>query len=203
MPDGTAFSQMACIPIAGLTALQALVTHGKLQKGESVLINGASGGVGHLTLQIAKTYGANVTAVCSSRNVDFVKALGAGQVIAYDKENIHNHDKKYDLIIDTHGNLFYNDYQRMGHRGVMVGFTTLGHMMSMLMKRAIGKFPLAMFTAEANTRDLDTLASLVKTGAINVHIEKTYPYKDIPEAIRYIEAMRTRGKVAMLWETAI
>jgi NADPH:quinone reductase-like Zn-dependent oxidoreductase len=199
MPDGTEFSEMACTPLAGLTALQALVTHGKIKKGESVLVNGASGGVGHLALQIAKTYGANVTAVCSSRNVDFVKALGADQVIAYDKENIHNHDKKYDLIIDAHGNLFYSDYQRMGQRGVIVGFTTLGHMMSLLLKKVLGKFPLGQFTAEANTRDLDTLATLVKTAAIKVHIDKTYSHKEIPEAIRYIEAMRTRGKVAMVW----
>src|SRR5690606_37027552 len=194
MPEGTNFPEMACMPIAGLTALQALVKHGKLQKGESVLVNGASGGVGHLAVQIAKAYGAHVTAVCSDKNVDFVKTLGAEQAIAYDKENIHTHDKKYDLIIDTHGNLFYNDYQRLGQRGVMVGFTTMKHMISLLLKKAFGKFPLAQFTAEANTNDLETLASLVKSGAVQVYIEKTYSYKETPTAISYIEAMHTRGK---------
>jgi NADPH:quinone reductase-like Zn-dependent oxidoreductase len=82
----------------------------------------------------------------------------------------------------------------------MVGFTSLGHMMSLLLKRATSKFPLQQFTAEANTKDLETLASLIQNGKVKVHIEKTYSYKDIPEAIGYIEAMRTRGKVAMVWE---
>ena len=91
MPEGTKFSEMACLPIAGLTALQALVTHGQIKKGETVLINGSSGGVGHFAVQIAKAYGATVTAVCSSKNVEFVKSLGADSVIAYDKENIHLH----------------------------------------------------------------------------------------------------------------
>ena len=121
-------------------------------------------------------------------------------MIAYDKENIHHHHGKYDLIIDTHGNLFHSDYKRMGQRGVMVGFTTLGHMISLLLKRAISKFPLNQFTAEANTKDLETLASLIQNGKIKTHIEKTYSYKQIPEAIGYIEAMRTRGKVAMVWQ---
>ncbi|WPP49730.1 NAD(P)-dependent alcohol dehydrogenase [Catalinimonas niigatensis] len=200
MLEGTGFAEMACVPIAGLTALQALINHGKLKEGESVFINGSSGGVGHFTVQIAKAYGAKVTAVCSSKNIDFVKTLGADQVIAYDKENIHDHHGKYDLIIDTHGNLFYSDYKRMGRRGVTVGFTTLGHMISLLLKRAISKFPLNQFTAEANTKDLETLASLIQKGKITIHIEKTYPYQQIPEAIGYIEAMRTRGKVAMVWE---
>ncbi len=200
MPEGTGFPEMASVPIAGVTALQALITYGQLKEKESVLINGSSGGVGHFAVQIAKAYGAKVTAVCSSKNIDFVKSLGADQVIAYDKENIHQHDGKYDLIIDTNGNLTHKDYKRMGQRGVMVGFTTMGHMFSLLLNRAFSKFPIAQFTAEANTKDLETLASLVQNGKIKVHIEKTYSYKEIPEAINYIEAMRTKGKVAMVWE---
>lgn len=200
MPDETAFADMASVPVAGLTALQAVVTHGKLKSGESVLINGSSGGVGHFTVQVAKAYGAKVTAVCSGRNADFVKSLGADTVIAYDKVNIHHHEGKYDLIIDTHGNLFHADYRRMGERGVIVGFTTMGHMVSLLLKSAISKFPLTQFTAESNPQDLETLASLIKSGKIKPHIEKTYDYKDIPEAIGYIEAMHTRGKVVMVWE---
>lgn len=202
MPQGTAFPEMASLPIAGLTAWQALITHGQLKKGESVLINGSSGGVGHLAVQIAKAYGAKVTAVCSSKNSDFVKSLGADFVVVYDRENIHQHHKKYNLIVDTHGNLVYKDYKRMGDRGVMVGFTTIGHMVSLLAKRAFSSYPLAQFTAEANTSDLDTLASLIKTGAIKVHMEKTYSHTEIPQAIRYIEAMRTKGKVVMVWESS-
>ncbi|MBD3630813.1 NAD(P)-dependent alcohol dehydrogenase [Cyclobacterium sp.] len=200
MPAGAGFAEMACVPIAGLTALQALLTHGKIKKGESVLINGASGGVGHFTVQIAKAYGARVTAVCSNRNLDFVKAMGADHLIPYDKENIHQHSAKYDLIIDNHGNLTHQDFQRMGHRGVIVGFTTLGHMIGLLSKNAISKFPLAQFTAEANTKDLEVLATLIETGKIKVHIDKTFAHKQLPEAISFIEAMRTRGKVAVVWD---
>jgi NADPH:quinone reductase-like Zn-dependent oxidoreductase len=193
MPQGVAFPIMASVPIAGLTALQALTTHGHLKEGERVLINGASGGVGHFAVQLAKAYGAQVTAVCSSRNRDFVKRLGADHVIAYDKENIHQHTGKYDLLIDTHGNLSLKDYQRMGKRGVVVGFTTMGHMISLLAQKALSSFPLVQFTAQANTKDLEILAELIENGKIKVHIEKTYSYREIPEAISYIEAMHTKG----------
>jgi len=199
MPKGTDFPEMACVPIAGLTALQALITHGQLKEGESVFINGSSGGVGHFAVQIAKAYGAKVIAVCSSKSIDFVKALGADQVIAYDKENIHQHDGKYNLIVDTHGNLAHKDYKRLGQRGVTVGFTTMKHMILLLFKTALSKFNLIQFTAKANTEDLEILASLIRNGKIKVHIEKTYLYKKIPEAISYIEDMRTKGKVAMVW----
>ncbi|MCW5911433.1 MAG: NAD(P)-dependent alcohol dehydrogenase [Cyclobacteriaceae bacterium] len=199
MPEGIDFPTMASVPVAGLTALQALITHGQLKAGESVLINGSSGGVGHFAVQIAKAYGARVTAVCSGRNIEFVKALGADHVIAYDRENIRQHNGNYDLVIDTNGNLSHKDFTRMGQRGVLVGFTTVSRMIPVLLKSAFSKFPLVQFTAKANTKDLETLASLVKEGKINVHIEKTYSYKEIPQAISYIEAMRTRGKVAMTW----
>lgn len=200
MPEGISFAEMAAVPIAGLTALQALITHGKLQQGESVLINGSSGGVGHFAVQIAKAYGAKVTAVCSSKNENFVRGLGADHVIAYDKEDISLHSGKYNLIVDTNGNLSFEDFKRMGHRCVMVGFIGMGHMMSVVLKAKLSKYPFADFTAKANTKDLETLASLIQNRKIKVHIDKTYSYKQIPEAIGYIEAMRTKGKVVMVWE---
>ncbi|MDO1446427.1 NAD(P)-dependent alcohol dehydrogenase [Rhodocytophaga aerolata] len=200
MPEGVAFPIMASVPIAGLTALQAVTTHGQVKEGESVLINGSSGGVGHFAVQLAKVYGTKVTAVCSSKNREFVKALGADHVIAYDQEDIHQHTGNYDLVIDTHGNLSFGDYQRMGKRGVMVGFTTMGHMSSVLLQKAVSRFPLIQFTAQANTKDLETLAIYIQQGKIKVHLEKTYSYKEIPQAIRHIEAMHTRGKVAMVWK---
>ncbi len=199
MPLGSNFAEMASVPTAGLTAFQALITHGKLIKGESVLINGASGGVGHFAVQIAKAYGATVTGVSSSRNVDFVKSLGADKVIAYDKENIHQHNEKYDLVIDANGNLFHDDYKRMAKRGATIGFTTMIHMITLLLQKAISKLPLVQFTAEANTKDLNTLATLIEEGKIKPQIERSYSYKQIPQAISYIEAMRTRGKVVMIW----
>ncbi|WP_040302966.1 NAD(P)-dependent alcohol dehydrogenase [Algoriphagus machipongonensis] len=200
MPKDSSEIEMAAVPIAGLTALQAIITHGKLESGENVLINGSSGGVGHFAVQIAKAYGAHVTGVCSSRNVDFVKSLGADQVIAYDQESIHEHNGNYDLVLDTHGNLNFADYKRMGKRGVLIGFTGMGQMMGVLLKKFLKNFPIALFTASANTDDLETLARLIHEGKVKPHIEKTYPFTQFPEAIAYIENMRTRGKVTVTWE---
>lgn len=200
MPESATYHEMACVPVAGLTALQALLTHGQLKGGESVLINGSSGGVGHFAVQIAKAYGVNVTAICSSRNTDFVKSIGADKVIAYDKECVHQLKGKYDLVLDTNGNLNFSDYQRMGKRGVMVGFISMRHMIVVLIKSGFSKFSLIQFTAEANNKDLSTLATLIEDGKVKPHIEKTYPHSKIPSAIEYIENMRTRGKVSISWE---
>ena len=104
------------------------------------------------------------------------------------------------MVIDTNGNLNFDDYKRMGKRGVMIGFTGLGHMAGVLIKKMLGNFQLIQFTAEVNKTDLETLAGLIEQKQIKVHIEKTFSYKEIPEAIAYIESMRTRGKVAMSWE---
>jgi NADPH:quinone reductase-like Zn-dependent oxidoreductase len=200
MPEHGDFAEMAAVPVAGITALQALVTHGQLKAGESVLINGSSGGVGHFAVQIAKAYGAWVTAVCSTSSAAFVKSLGADEVIPYDQQNLHEHAGQYDLIVDTHGNLTLQDFKRMGKRGVLVGFTSMGHMVGLLFKNVFQRFPLKQFTAAANTKDLETLADLIAQGKIKVHLEKTFAHHQIPEAIGYIEAMRTKGKVAMVWE---
>lgn len=200
IPDKISFLEMASLPVAGLTALQSVITHGNVQKNEKILINGSSGGVGHLTVQVAKICGAHVTAVCSSRNVDFVKDLGADQVIAYDKINIHEHPDKYDLVIDTHGNLTFADFKRMGNRGVLVGFTTLGNMMQVTLAKTFRNFPLKIFTATCNTKDLQQLSEWVESKKLKVSIEKKYPYNELPSAISYIEAMHTRGKVVVFWD---
>ena len=110
MPDAAAFADMAGLPIAGLTALQGVLEHGKLKKGESVLINGASGGVGHLAVQMAHAHGGSVTGVCSAKNAIFVESLGAERVIAYDQEHIHTHNGRYDLVIDIHAILSFKDF---------------------------------------------------------------------------------------------
>lgn len=200
MPDNASFLEMAALPIAAITAWQGLVTHGKIQPGESVLVNGASGGVGHFAVQLAKAMGAKVTGVCSARNADFVRSLGADEVIAYDQENIHLHQGRYDLVMDTNGNLDHSDYQRMGKRGVSIGFTSMGHMIKVQLSKLFNKFPLVQFTASGNADDYATLARLVSEGKLRPHLEKSYPYTELPEAIRYIEAMRTRGKVVIDWE---
>ncbi len=197
IPEGLSFEEMAASPIAGLTALQALITHGKLKKGESVLVNGASGGVGHFAIQIAKAYGAEVIGVCSSRNVSFVDSLGADDVIAYDKDSIHKHNKKYDLVLDCHGNLTHGDHKRMGKRSVVIGFTTLTHMLGVMLTNIVKRHPIQVFTAKANTRDLNTLAELMKERKVKVQIDKQFNFEDTAKAIAYIEKMRTRGKVVM------
>lgn len=193
------FSEMAAVPIAGLTALQALVDQGQTRSGESVLINGASGGVGHFAVQIAKELGAEVIGVCSEKSADFVKSLGADHVVAYDVENIHEHEGRYDLVIDVHGNLNFKDLKRMGSRGVVIGFTGMGHMVSVLSASALSKFSLKQFTAKPNTKDLQTLAGWMKERKVRVHIDRSYTWRDISEAIAYIEKMHTRGKVVMEW----
>lgn len=200
MPEKHGFTQMACLPIAGVTALQAIVDQGKLQEGETVLINGSSGGVGHLAIQIAKAHGASVTAVCSSKNIGFVQSLGADKAIAYDEQNIHSHSGKYDVVIDNHGNLTFQDFKRMGKRGVSVGFTNIKALLSLVLSASFSKFKLAQFTAQPNTKDLEKLADLLQNGKIRPHIEKEFPYDKTPEAIAYIESMRTKGKVAVVWD---
>lgn len=201
MPADTSFLEMACTSIAGLTALQALTTHGQLKHGQSVLINGATGGVGHFAVQIARSIGANVTAVCSGRNAGFVKSLGAGTVIAYDKESIHSHQGKYDLVVDVQGNLDFNDLKRMGRRAVAGGFTTMRHMIGVLIKAGMSKFRFKQFTVDINTRDLDAIAILAGSGKIKPFIEKTYSYEQIPEAICYSESGHMRGKIGITWPT--
>ena len=198
--DGVSLRQGAALPLAGLTAWQALVDQGRLQVGQRVLINGSSGGVGHLAVQIAKELGAQVTAVCSSRNADFVRALGADEVLAYDQYPLADYTEQHDLVLDVHGNLRLQDFQRLGRRGVMVGFTSMGLMLSVVLQNLLTRYPLQVFTAAPNTKDLQRLAQLVQSEAIRVHIDKTFAAQQIPEAIAYIEAMRTRGKVAMVWE---
>jgi NADPH:quinone reductase-like Zn-dependent oxidoreductase len=196
----TSFPEMAAVPIAGISALQGLITDGKMQEGHSVLINGASGGVGHFAVQIAKAYGAKVTAVCSAEKKDFVLSLGADRVIPYDKEDIRDHGGEYDLILDLHGNLKHKDMCKMGKRAVVVGFNSTGQAFSVLLKNIVSKFPLTIFKADANTKDLETLAELIVEGKVKVHIGKKYSYQKTPEAITQVEKGGTSGKVVMEWE---
>ena len=200
MPENSSFTSMACVPIAGLTALQALITHGHLKAGESVLINGSSGGVGHFAVQIAKAHGAEVTGICSGRNQEFVESLGADRVIAYDKEDIHKLEGDYDLVLDTHGNLNFSDFRRLARRSILVGMTTFGHMISVVVASLFSRFSLKIFTAGASYEDLNQLSELIQAGKVTPSIEKIYPSNEVAAAIEYIEKMKTRGKVAISWE---
>lgn len=200
MPNGSSFEDMAALPIAGLTAYQALLEHGKLKQGESVLINGASGGVGHFAVQIAKAYGAEVAGICSSKNVEFVKSLGADDVYPYDKSDLNSLEKQFDLVIDCFGNLKHQQLQALGKRGVLVGFTKMGHMLKVLLNNAFSNFSLKQFTAEPRREELEILANLVSSKQLKPKIAKIYPAEEIPAAIAFIEQMRTPGKVVMRWK---
>lgn len=200
MPGGSSFDVMAGLPIAGLTAYQGLLEHGKLKAGEKVLINGASGGVGHFAVQIAKAQGAQVSAICSSRNKDFVLDLGADEVIPYDLIKLKDYQEQHDLLLDCYGNLTHQDFKRMSGRGVLIGFTSLGFMMKLLLSNVFSNYPLKQFTAQARSKDLQALAELVESGALKTQIHRVYPAADIPKAIAFIEQMHTPGKVVMRWE---
>ena len=196
-PKNISYEEAACLGVAGITALQGLRDHGNLNRGEKILINGAAGGVGHYCVQLAKVLGAEITGVCSTKNVEFIHSLGADHVIDYTRQDIHKHKSKYDLVVDIHGNLHYEDYVRMGGRGVMIGFVGVGHMMKLMLRRALGKMEIAQFTAETKAEDLEFLSKSYSEGMLKPNLDRTYPFEQLPEAITFIEQMHTRGKVAI------
>lgn len=205
-PATLSYEEAAAIPVAGLTALQGLRDAGKVQAGERVLINGASGGVGHFAVQIAKAYGAEVTAVCSGRNHEMVRSIGADHAIDYTTEDFTRGGQTWDLIFDLVSNHSAAAYARaLTPQGRLVfgGFSTLGHLftqtiiMSSLLSRRGGKRLGMMETAQAKREDLDTLRELADAGKLRPVIDRRYPLEETAEAIRYLETMRARGKVVV------
>jgi NADPH:quinone reductase-like Zn-dependent oxidoreductase len=199
-PANLSFAQLAAVPVAGLTALQALRDHGKIEAGQHVLINGASGGVGTYAVQIAKVLGAEVTAVCSTRNVELVKSLGADHVIDYTKEHPTQTNLPFDLIVDNVGNFSAGDYKRLlkpGGTAVVVGFTPLRRMFSVIILGRLfsdGK-KIAPMLAQPKQEDLLFLKELLEAEKIVSIIDKCYPFAETAEAIRYLETGHARGKV--------
>jgi NADPH:quinone reductase-like Zn-dependent oxidoreductase len=205
-PANVTFEQAAAVPIAGITALQGLRDEGKLQPGQKVLINGASGGVGTFAVQIAKSFGADVTGVCSTRNVEMVRSLGADRVIDYTREDFTQSGQRYDLILDNVGNHSLLELRRaLNPKGkyVMVGgpagrwidpmpraFRTL--LLSRLVTQDMG-----MMLAELNQKDLTILRDLMQAGKVTPAIDRRYTLSQVPEAIRYLEAGHARGKVVI------
>ena len=206
-PASVTFEQAASVPIAAITALQALRDKGKLQPGQKVLINGASGGVGTFAVQIAKSYGAEVTGVCSTRNVDLVRSLGADHVIDYTKEDFTNTDQLYDLIVDNVGNRSLSEVRRvLKPKGtfVLVGGGganeqgLIGPMAKPIKLMLVSPFvsqKMGMILAELNHDDLALLADLMQSGKVKPVIDRTYKLSDVPEAIKYLEQGHARGKV--------
>jgi len=203
-PKNLDYSSAAAVPMAAVTALQALRDAGKIQAGNTVLINGASGGVGTFSIQIAKMFGAEVTAVCSTDKVPIAKKLGADFVIDYVKENFSAGKKKYDLIIAANGNRTMKDYRRALNPGgtcVIVGGTLFQLVQAMLgsafaSKKAGQKIKL--ITAKARAEDLDYLGDILATGRISPVIDRIYPFDECADALRYFGLGHTHGKVVLL-----
>lgn len=206
-PRNVSFEQAAAVPIAAVTALQALRDKGKIRAGEKVLINGASGGVGTYAVQLAKAFGAEVTGVCSTKNLELVRSLGADHVIDYTHEDVTKGTEHYDLIVDTVSTHSPLDYRRvMAPKGiyVTVGSTEPGNWFGFLGKpiegMLLGLFvgqQFDMLLAELNPRDLATLADLMRSGKLTSVIDRRYPLSDTAEALRYLEKGHARGKVVL------
>jgi NADPH:quinone reductase-like Zn-dependent oxidoreductase len=202
-PAGVSFEAAAAVPTSGVAALQALRDTGTLQAEESVLVNGASGGVGTFAVQIAKYLEADVTAVCSTAKVELVRSLGADHVVDYTQEDVTKTDRQFDLIIDTAGSHSLREWGRVlspSGRYVMVGGPTrrfvtavaLGPVLSALGGRRYGGFTLT-----PDPDDLQLLGSLLDAGEITPVIDRQYSLQQVPDAIRYLEAGRATGKVVV------
>src|SRR5437870_1046481 len=209
-PDNVTFEQAASVPIAAITALQGLRLgglgdKGQIQAKQKVLINGASGGVGTFAVQIAKSLGAEVTGVCSTRNVDMVRSIGADQVIDYTQEDFTKNGQRYDLIFDAVGNRSVSDYKRaLSPNGIcaVAGFTTLPHLFQVLVlgswvSRTGSKKIGQMETANPNKKDLLFIKELLEAGKVVPVIDRRYPLREVPEAIRYLEEGHAKGKVVI------
>jgi NADPH:quinone reductase-like Zn-dependent oxidoreductase len=209
-PANVTFEEAAAVPVAALTALQALRHRGRLKAGEKVLINGASGGVGTYAVQIAKAMGAQVTGVCSGRNVELVKSLGADHVIDYTRENFTEGTEKYDLIVDNVMTHDLSDYRKVladDARLVIVGSLHdgdyLGPLADALKATAYDPFvgqDVGFMMSEMKPDDLAMLRDMLAEGTIKSVIDRRYKFSEVPEAIRYLETGRARGKVVVLVE---
>jgi NADPH:quinone reductase-like Zn-dependent oxidoreductase len=203
-PTDVTFEQAASVPIAAITALQALRDKGQLKAGQKVLINGASGGVGTFAVQIAKSFGAEVTGVCSTRNVEMVRSIGADHVFDYKKENYTEGDEKYDLIIDNVGNHSLSANRRvMAPDGklVIIGGSKgnwLGPLMRPVNASLLSPFvsqEFILILAKMDGDDLAIIGDLIEAGKVTPVIDRSYTLSEVPDAVRYSEEGHARGKI--------
>jgi NADPH:quinone reductase-like Zn-dependent oxidoreductase len=202
-PANLSFEEAAAVPMAAVTALQGLRDQGKIQPGQKVLINGASGGVGTFAVQIAKSFGAEVTAVCSTRNLDMARSLGADHVIDYTKEDFTQNGRLYELILAVNGYHPISAYKRALTPGgiyVMAGGTIAQIFQAMLlgpwMSKTGGK-KMGGVSAKPDQKDLVYMKELIEAGKVVPVIDKRYPLREIPEALRYLGEGHARGKVVI------
>jgi len=206
-PANLTFEQAAAVPLAALTALQGLRDHGRVQPGQKVLIIGASGGVGTFAVQLAKWLGADVTGVCSTRNVDLVRSIGADHVIDYTQEDFTQNGQKYDLILQFAGTRSPSDCRRaLTSKGTLLVSSGesdgrwVGPVDRVIKALALSPFVsqrLAPFEAKPSKDDLQVMKELIEAGKITPVIDRTYPLNEVAEAIRYLEAGHARGKVVI------
>jgi NADPH:quinone reductase-like Zn-dependent oxidoreductase len=203
-PANVTFEQAAAVPLAAVTALQGLRAKGQIQLGQQVLIYGAGGGVGTFAVQIAKAFGALVTAVCSTRNVDMVRSLGADHVIDYTQEDFTKNGQRYDFIFAVNGYHSIFDYKRAlspkgvyvmigGSMAAMVQAMLLGPVISMTGRQKMG----SMGVAKPNQKDLGFMKELLEAGKVKPVIDRWYPLGETAEALRYLEAGHAQGKVVI------
>jgi NADPH:quinone reductase-like Zn-dependent oxidoreductase len=205
-PANLTFAQAAAMPVAAVTALRALRDHGQVQPGQTVLINGAAGGVGTFAVQIAKAFGAVVTGVCSTRNVEMVRSIGADHVIDYTAEDFTRGSNRYDLILDLVGNhsvsacrraLQPNGMLLLSHGGRSRWFGPFGQILRAVVVSRFVSQKLLAFTAHVTKEDLVVLKELAEGGKVTPVIDRTYPLSEGPDAIRYLETGHARGKVVI------
>jgi len=211
-PANLTFEQAAAVPVAACTALQGLRDKGQIQPGQKVLINGAAGGVGTFAVQIAKAFGAEVTGVCSTRNVDMVRSVGADQVIDYSQEDFTRTGRLYDLLLDNAGNRSLSDLRRVLTPNGTLVFNgggplsasqgrLLGPMINSIRATMLSRFlsqKMATFLASVTKEDLLVLKELIEAGKITPVIDRTYPLRETAEAIRYLEDGHARAKVVII-----
>ncbi len=196
-PANLSFEEAAAVPMAGVTALQGLRHYGEIQAGQRVLINGASGGIGTFAIQIAKSYDSEVTGVTSTRNIDLVGSLGADHVIDYTTTDFFASRQRYDLILDTIGNVSLGDLRGAlteGGKAAVVGFTSVAKLISVSLR---GGRDIAQVSAHVATTDLEFLSNLIEAGKVRPRIDRRYPFAEIPAAITYLERGHARGKVVV------
>jgi len=203
-PTNLSFEQAAAVPMAAVTALQGIRHAGQIRPGQKALINGASGGVGTFAVQLAKSFGAEVTAVCSTRNLETARSIGADHVIDYTKEDFATNGQQYDLILAANGDRSISDYRRAlspkgvyvqtgGSMGQMTQAMIQGPWISMTGSKKMGN----MGVAKPNQNDLVLIKELLESGKVKPVIDRCYPLSEVPEALRYLEEGHARGKVVI------
>src|SRR2546430_9679876 len=203
-PANRSFEEAAAIPVAAITALQGLRDTGHIHTGQKVLINGASGGVGSFAVQIAKSFGAEVTGVCSTRNLDMVRSIGADHVIDYTQEDFTRNGQRYDLILAVNGYHSISDYKRaLNPEGVyvMTGGSNAQLFQAMLLGPVIsrtGRQKMGNSAHKPNKKDLIFMKELIEAGKVTPVIDRRFPLRDVPEAIRYLEEGQAKGKVVIM-----